>query len=734
MEDIFGICNGPDDVNSFNYVKEVMDFKESDNFKIDYPNYIYTFNKDPLTFNDNNKDFFVEKIIQQLDNSLGSFFHINKKFRILHDVNVSYNYLNFSNGYQTISILQNYYLELITDLKTCNLADHWFNGIFNNIILDEDNTNKTKSKYHRGIEILKKYLINDHNETSFRNKLITQFLDRYIEFSNKYFIKNITNMSLLSIFEKISTLNNINKIFLELSNQIYYLDQITIKLIPFYNKYINEININEKSIDINILKHFNRVNLLNTNFKIINFDFVKQWHDEVRKKISINHYKESYKTSDLFNYIKNICPLITVFNGGHNMSDDIMGLFKDVYKFENNLYDYILTGLNVLIKNIYKSDNIEINDDITNILNFISIYQNRNNLWKQYFITMKKRVNKILKSSRINDKIINFELKMYNLLQNNDNNEFITKTNMYLNNIQSSITNNQNLNQCKINYQNTGENFVNPDLSKVDYITFDKNVMNIKSLIPYNYNLIDASKYPTAINNYYTIGQTYYSKLYENRKFDWDIENSSINFNIQNCNMISNIIQFTMIDHIKTYKALTKDDLIIGIVNKELNENDMKDAKLYLESYLNNLISKNIVKLNGSLTISKLKNNSIDISSFKPSLTIETDNNNNDNKETVNDGSIIMTDCCLSYLRIILLIKMFKTNSTKTFKLKDINNEFKIFIDYYIASNKFCDVLKNIIMNLPNVSDNQLINEISDIEKRDIIEKVSETNNYRYVV
>jgi hypothetical protein len=238
------------------------------------------------------------------------------------------------------------------------------------------------------------------------------------------------------------------------------------------------------------------------------------------------------------------------------------------------------------------------------------------------------------------------------------------------------------------------------------------------------------------------------------------VENSIINYNIGKINLISNIIQYTIISTIinasKTINGCTKQQLINHIVIKDTQQQLQQQAraKEYLESYISYMISKDIIVLsNGKLLINmNFYNNEtetmqLDISDFVPLLY----ENNKQNKQIKSTNSIDsdisntltntnedinMTSECLSYLRLMMLIKMFKENSTTIFPLNTITNRLSEQIDKYISINKNIKSnlpLKLVFDNLVNISDNQLIMELKSLEKRDIIEECKKKSSPGYI-
>jgi len=372
----------------------------------------------------------------------------------------------------------------------------------------------------------------------------------------------------------------------------------------------------------------------------------------------------------------------------------------------------------------------------------------------------------ITKKIRLDKKLINYEFNIFNQLISNSCGAYSDKTKSLLNNIKSSIEHNNAIHKIKINYKNSDgtnkENFNSPDITKVDYTIFDKYICDTNNDNKIKYNLIEQTKYPIEINTYLSVGKTYYDLVSETKKIDWDVENSIININLNKLNLILNIIQYTIISEIiKTSKSnnqiLTKDQLIDNIINKD--PKNISDAKKYIESYISNMIGKDIIILfDGKLKINENYNNSnpiqIDISNFIPSLNIENmkvdttlsnknkekniteKNETNDIQNKINNNeSIHMTKECISYLRLMMLIKMFKSNSTKIFPLNSIITNLSEQINKYIENSniKFNEELKKVFINLINVKDNELIMELKSIEKRDIIEEITNDSITGYI-
>ena len=76
---------------------------------------------------------------------------------------------------------------------------------------------------------------------------------------------------------------------------------------------------------------------------------------------------------------------------------------------------------------------------------------------------------------------------------------------------------------------------------------------------------------------------------------------------------------------------------------------------------------------------------------------------------------------------------MFKINSTKWFEFKQLKSVFKDFVEKYVLfKSSFEQRVKDTLMNLYDVLDGQLLNELSDIEKRCIIESKDRENDLKF--
>jgi hypothetical protein len=792
IEDLFSVVQNDSIINKNNittieYIDRIMILKDITQLKINWTETLHTFYQNQLLFNSTNISHIKEKLLSilldtdnlQKINHLNRFLHLNGIFNILNELNASYNQsIDLKNF--TLNKFQDFYLSQIINDTNPELINHWFDGIYNQIpieLYDEYH----KSKYHKGIDILKNYLqplillveskeTNQNNSTIIESKELREsyieiFIDKYVKWITNNFIENFDNnkMSLLDIFIKLNKLNKINEIFLDINSRSKFLNKIIIALVPCWKKYLETILLNNLMIDEEIINMFNMVDLTKTNYQNYTLQFMELWQANI--KLNIN--PKNYSNSKLFESLRKISPIINSFKSGYNKSDLIIAYIKNLFLIDVNLLGYIMTGLNILIKNTYtkliSDKNIldNIHSEINNSLLLVSLYDNKEELWNQYFKYIYNRIMNITKKIRLDKKLINYEFNIFNQLVSNSCGAYSDKTKSLLNNIKSSIEHNNAIHKIKINYKNNNgtikENFNSPDITKVDYTIFDKYIWDSNNDNKIKYNLIEQTKYPIEINTYLSVGKTYYDLVSETKKIDWDIENSIININLNKLNLILNIVQYTIVSEIiKTFKSnnqlLTKDQLIDNIVNKD--PKNISDAKKYIESYISNMIGKDIIILfDGKLKIDENYNNlnpiQIDISNFIPSLNIQNikvdttlSNKNLEKKDTNdiqnkinNDGSIHMTKECISYLRLMMLIKMFKGNSTKIFPLNSIITNLSEQINKYVENSniKLNEELKKVFINLINVKDNELIMELKSIEKRDIIEEVTNDSITGYI-
>jgi hypothetical protein len=764
ISDLFSVVQDIDNNETItsSYVDKLMTTGDITKLDIKWPSILHSFYSNNLMFNSHTKDLLNKKIsailietnnnITQIDN-LHRFLHLNALFELLNELNLSYNQSLNCNNY-TLKMCQTFYLEQILLPENKKLIEHWFDGIYSlNLDLFDG---KHKSKYHKSIEILKNYLDVIKNSEccfDFRNSLINNFITSYSNWvAGKMILAHNSGEQKLSfIFSKLYGLHKINEIFIsDINLRSNFLSSVILSLVICWKKYLDDVFQNNSLIDENIINSFNSVDLSKTNFHTYTIQFMELWQANIKQNIT----PKNYGNHKLFESLRKITPLIDLRNG-QNKSDLVIKYIKDLYEVDSNLLGYILTGLNVLIKNVYAKNDLELNADIKHTLALISLHDNKEEVWNKYYEYTYKRIITMTKNYRINKYMINFEFDIFNQLIANGCVAHSDKTKLLLNNFKSSIDHLDIIHKLQINYKkedgSSYDDFNGPDISKVDYTTFDKNLFDFDKI---KYNLIEQTKYPKDIITYVSIGKSYFDLVSETNKIDWEIETSIINYNIGKLNLVSNVVQYTIIntinDNNKTNNNLNKDKLIELLVTKD--QNNISDAKKYIESYLSYLISKEIVVLShGNLNINtafcdeNMNNTYLDISNFTPSLTDSIVIVNNQNIETASEtttdtpselsdkNEIQMTPECLSYLRLMMLIKMFKQNSTSVYPLNTITERLSEQINTYIVGAKLNTSLQTVFKNLLNVTDNQLLMELKSLEKRDIIEETKKNNSQGYI-
>ena len=748
INDLFGVIHNEDESSntSINHLKYILS-DTTDNLIINWSKMLYDFYIDSIKFNNNEETIIINCITNILSNNkfdhINRFLYLNNLFQIINDLNASYNQsVNYKN--YTLLRCQEYYLENIIKENNKNQLETWFNLIIKsnlNSFYDMNITSK-KSKNEQTIELLSTYIKNyfdNYTNNEIRSNLIKDFINRYIIWTNNYLAKQYTlnKINLLGIIDKLDKIKKINEIlFTDTNDQIFYYNEVIKLTIPFWTQYLNNVLINNIAIDDYIVDVYSKVKLSDTQFENITLDFVIRWYDNIKSRLNIKHF-----TKQLFNDLRKISPLILLFNNGINKSEKIIDIFVKIFDIESKLQLLvcIITGLNIIIKNIYnnnlKSNNYHLlmNQDIINSIELIKLFKNKEDMWNEYFKITYNRLLNILKKYRLSTNIINFELSIFYHLNQNNCQKFSNKNKLLLNNLKINYYHILTLQKIKINYvDSNGEqihNLKHSDINKVDYIVLDKHNTDNDNMDK-QIVLLNPTVYPQDIKNYIAVGKTYYNLVSETKILYWNIENSTINFNILNTTIISNIIQFTMLSIINQ-KDYTKDNLISNIMNNE----DSDNIKKYLESYIENLINENLIISNNDnyLIINKNKfksNNTIDISNFIPYLKSTIKSIENKQIDNIQEDNFKITQDCTNYLRLCLLVKMFKTNSTVKYSINNIIYEFHKFINNYINKNPSLECqLKTNLKNLTNISEKELQDILQYIEKRDIIE-IDNYNKY----
>lgn len=683
MKDIFGIVQNDTFYDSNGYIKEILSNENINKLKINWAEYLHQFYISNFIV-DNNTNIIndcIKLILKEesdIDNinCLSRFIHLNSLFEIINQLNLSYNQSLKIKNY-TLLKLQNYYLKYITENRY--LLNHWFIGIINMSNYDDI----YKTKYYYGLSILKKYLVNESDEK-------TKFINIYSYYISSYLINlyENSNISLLDVFKKLDKINNINILFFDSDDFIL---KVINNLTILWDSYLKK-NVLENYV----VEMFNKIKLDN-NFIDATINYINSWVNVIKIDITVSNYGDK----NLFKNLIFISPLII-----HFKSNNIIEPIKNIYKYENNLLEYIFRGLNSIIKKSYMSR------DIINCIALISIYDNKEVLWNLYLKHLINRINYLIKNNKISLDIIKNEFEIFNLLINNEYCNYLEKTRSYLNNIKKSIEQKNIINKCKINYIDVENNSIkcnDLDINKVDYYVIDKHSWNLT----YNFVIKD-NLYPKEIINYLSIGKTYYDKISETTKIEWDLENSVINYSINNYNIISTVLQYAIIYHINL-KEYTEEEFIDNIGNN----------KSILKSYIDNLIDKKVI-----IKLDKLKLNiteDIDLTDFTPTVIKKK------KEQKIKLPKITMTNECIEYLRLMFITKMFKLNSTTKYKVSDILNELNKFINKYLTKNKLNAEINKIIKNLTNINEEELLKNLTSLEKRDIIEKV-EDFSFQFVI
>jgi len=697
MIDIFNVITDTTKYNdsTINYSTEIIQSTDISKFEIDWLKFHHVFyidRLDPYNIAD-----LIHHNIDSDTNILDNFQQLNIKFNILNRLNVSYNNQYNYKDY-TLHILQDIYIKYIISNK--QIIDQLFNYIIS-INLDFN------SKQKQLINIFKDYVSNQQKSYTnyhIRNTNTDSFVELYSRWIANYFIKQYYTsiLDLDEIFTKLIYIDKINEIFLSIGYRSYFTMNVISDLILLLEPYLENILLNNLSIDIEVIKTFNITTFIGpaNRYESDILEFTKKWI------LKINH--KDMSTKDILDSLLKIQPLIH-----YNKSQTIAELFSSVFNIKNDLFDY-------LIKNINYAN---INYKYIDIISLISLYKDKDKLWKDYFLSVYQRLmNTIKLGNHVElNTALNIEYDMYNTLKlkhpTTHRIKYSDKIKLLLDDIKSSLLNRVNIQKCKFNFvnkQNKPLEFDKFNISLVNYTLIDNDLYN--KLNNKYIQLIDNEKYPDEIIKYISVGQSYYVKLYEIYNIQFYIERSIINITVNNINIRCNIIQYTLLSFI--LKDTCKIEALVEyIVNKDLN---IINNKKYLLSYIDNLLTIKIIKLDASnnLIIVDYENEiTFDITTFSPTLMdvemISTTIDSEDDKESI------------KYLRYLILVKMFKQNSTKIFKLDDI---LKSVIDF-IKNTK----LNQNLLNVFTIDKDELIRCLLYIEIRDIIEQIN-PNEYIYVV
>lgn len=715
LSDIFGVIQydhiNTHKVNTKEIISNILTNKE---YNLDWTSSVYDFYNEPIKNIDTDID--VDNIISVLENSnpYDSFCEINQSFEKLNELNMCYN-LKYKKDH-TLHNLYNIYLKLLFDDNHKKILLYWFENIYNDMVNTYDNPKL--SKYQYSVIIFKRYL----NNIDVNSVLVEQFIDQFICWTSDKMIGQYTEC--VVDFDEIIT--NILKIYSSSYFDEKYRSIVkykyAVKMLKCLNEYLEMIFMGQTKLNDDLFNIFNSINSTTSNYNeyhnIIS-GFICKWIDKNRKidKICEN--------------INEITPFISNFKD----NTTITNIFKKIY----TLVD-INKILNTMFKNInkivFESDNFNIdNINLVNIyyaLDFIVLYGDSNKIIELYQSNLLYRIEYISKRIVINQNIIVNESSIYGYLTKLLNKNSVTIDN-YLKCIENCITNMDNLKKIEsIKMTNTQGNQIESlfDRNKCSYVIVDKHIdldININN-ITIKEPILDNTAIPLEIKQYYNVGKTYYNAAFDIKKIEWDLENSIVNFNINGNTIISNIIQYTIIIHVSK-KSYSVQQLIEMIANK--NSSDHK----YLKQYIKYLIDIELLQITNDKLIINHQYNKKDQHDIIENFRLTNDNidlnvNITDNiqipNDSINNNSII-------YLRTIFLIKMFKINSTRWFEFKQLKSVFKHFVEKYVISKPtFEQTVKDTLMNLYNVPDGQLLNELSDIEKRCIIESKDKETDLKF--
>ena len=696
MKDIFNIIKDTTqyDDSIIEYIKNIFDCDSILTFEINWVKYQHIFYIKQVNINN-----ICDLLTVNID--ILELYNLNIKFGIINRLNCSYNQIMNCNNY-TLYRLQDAYISHI--IESIELSNNWFEYIIN-------------IKSTELITILSEYLYYigpKYDNKLERSKQINIFVSMYSQWTAEYFVKKYNNNKKLTIddiLDKINTINDINKILFKSADQTKFNLILINNILILFKLFLDEVLKTNIYIKENIIKTFIITAETNPKYNKYLLEFTIRWIEQ----------NESVSDSNLLNNLLNIVNIID-----NCESKMIINYYVKLYDNRPQLIDYLIKVLDIKIKdpiNIQNSKEI-ITKDINNVLLIISLYSNKKDLWDIYLKYLYERIFYYGKTNNITKDIICYELAIFNIiiikncyelsvLVDKHCFELSKPTKQFLDNILQSITESTNFQTCKYNIINANKEKQYIDLSNIDKVNF----IMIDKVIYHKYNstiitkkLISDLMYPSEIKKYLTIGKAYYSKLYEVYNIDYQIEQSIIDISYNNIDIICNIIQYTIIDHIIDHSYT-----ITELINLIAFDKNCIDIYSYLDLYIKNLLTNKIlIVVDNKLAISentiKLDISNVDLNLHKIDKVVEL---------KIDDIHSI------EYLRYMILCKMFKHNSTKSYKLENIINDVLNYIEYA--------KLNTNLQTIFNINIEELTRCINYIEKRDIIEKVNE-NEYKYVL
>ena len=679
MKDIFNVIQDTTqyDKSAYNYTKSIIESDSITTFEINWVKYQHIFYIEQININSICDLITIDINIYKLDS----------KLKIINKLNSSFNQMMNCTNY-TLFRLQDAYINKIIDNKI--IANIWFEYIINFTIED-----------HNQIKILGeylKYIKLNYDKNTDRNTQINIFVSIYAEWTAKYLEKYNVAFEFDETFYKINNIYKINMILLEPEEQHKYRLILITKILKLFKLFLDNVLKTNSYIHNNIIETFSIISEINPNYNLYLIDFSIKWtiiNREVSDSVLLD----------------NLLKIANIINNSECIL--IIGNYVKLYDNRPLLINHLIEVLDSKIKNpIYPKDTII--NEIYDILLIISLYKNKEDLWNIYLSYLYNRIIYYIRSNNITKMIIDYELSIFEILIIKKCSDFSKTTKQLLNNISASIINSINYQQCKYNIIYKTDKikpFDLSDINKVNFIMIDKLIHDKCSSKQILTNkLIAQEKYPSDFKQYLTVGEAYFQKLYELYQINYLIEQSIIDISFNNINIICNIIQYTIIYHVINDKYTIKE-----LINYIAFDKNCSNICNYLDYYIKNLLfNKILIIIDNKLTISE-NTIKLDISQIEINLQLT----NTIVKLEVEDIKSV------EYLRYMILTRMFKHNSTTSFKLDTIIEDVFTYIDYANLNINLKDIFK--------IDQVELIRCINYIEKRDIIEEIN-NKEYKYIV
>ena len=715
LSDIFGVVQyDPVDTHKANIKEIITNILTNKEYNLDWTNLVYDFYNEPIKTIDIN----IDNISSVLKNSnpYDSFCNINQSFEKLNELNMCYNLKHKKD--HTLHNLYNIYLKLLSDDNHKKILLYWFENIYNDMVNTYDNPKL--SKYQYSVVIFKRYL----NNIDVNNELVEQFIDKFICWSSNKMIGQYREYVINFDEIIINVLKIYSSSYFDEKYRTIIRYKYAVEMLKCLDKYFESIFLDETKLNDDIFNIFNSITPTTSSYNEYHYiisGFICRWIDKNRQ------------TNTIYDNINEIISFISNFRN----DKPIINIFKKIYTLvdNNKILNFMFKTINRIV---FESEKFNIDCtsliNIYHIIDFITLYDDRNKIIELYQNSLQYRIEYISKRIVINNDVITNESNIYSYLTKLLNKNSVTVEN-YLKCIQNCITNMDSMKKIEtIKMFDSGGNQIESlfDRNKCSYIVVDKHI-DIENII-IKKPILDNTAIPMEIKQYYNVGKTYYNAAFDIRKIEWDLENSIINFDVNGNTIISNIIQYTIIFYVsKNKNSYSIQKLIDLIANKHSSDHK------YLKQYIKYLIDIELLQSNNNKLSINCQYNKKDQYDIIENFRLTDDNINlttTDDIQILNDIQLPndnINNNSIIYLRIILLIKMFKINSTKWFEFKQLKSVFKDFVEKYVISKlSFEQTVKNTLMNLYNVLDGQLLNELSDIEKRCIIESKDRENDLKF--